>query len=219
MCDSFFVFFRMHGRWSPFLTRQRTQREISWYFHIYDWFIDQLGGKGVVKDFTPYQNYLPKGEREREREYFGESWRWITMQTKCLCSHNKLRKIYSALSRREVNLDEHKSRGYEEPIKICASLLSLHVLKGCSILCHIRLAINLLQKYTHDMHYTRLWRAYKFFFSKINPLLQKKVTITKACMLPWSFFSSIINQDKWTINRTEEGLGPPSPPTQNFQKN
>ena len=66
MCDSFFVFFRMHGRWSPFLTRQRTQREISWYFHIYDWFIDQLGGKGVVKDFTPYQNYLPKGERERE---------------------------------------------------------------------------------------------------------------------------------------------------------
>ena len=134
------------------------------------------------------------------------------MQTKCLCSHNKLRKIYSALSRHEVNLDEHKSGGYEEPIKICASLLSLHVLKGCSILCHIRLAINLLQKYTHDMHYTRLWRAYKFFFSKINPLLQKKVTITKACMLPWSFFSSIINQDKRTINRTEEGLGPHAPP-------
>ena len=25
-------------------------------------------GGGGVKDFTPYQNYLPKGERERERE-------------------------------------------------------------------------------------------------------------------------------------------------------
>ena len=116
----------------------------------YIWLIYRSMGGGGVKDFTPYQNYLPKGERERERErereYFGESWRWITMQTKCLCSHNKLRKIYSALSRREVNLDEHKSRGYEEPIKICASLLSLHVLKVCSILCHIRLAINLLTK-------------------------------------------------------------------------
>ena len=25
-----------------------------------------MGGGGGVKDFTPYQNYLPKGERERE---------------------------------------------------------------------------------------------------------------------------------------------------------
>ena len=103
------------------------------------------GGGGGLK-ILPLIKIIFLKEREREREYFGESWRWITMQTKCLCSHNKLRKIYSALSRREVNLDEHKSRGYEEPIKICASLLSLHVLKVCSILCHIRLAINLLTK-------------------------------------------------------------------------
>ena len=27
-----------------------------------------INGGGGVKDFTPYQNYLPKGERERERE-------------------------------------------------------------------------------------------------------------------------------------------------------